>query len=53
MPDWYPLICAARALNVSPIELANSGIEWFQVGLVLAEAHGIFEEQQRRPKKGK
>jgi hypothetical protein len=37
MPDWYPLIRAARYLGVPPWEMAKQPYQWLEVAII-AEA---------------
>lgn len=52
MPDWYPLLRAAKYLGVAPWDLANQPILWQQVALVAeaaeAEAKQALEEQAQQ-----
>lgn len=48
MPDWYPLIVAARYLGVPPWELARVPRFWEEVALIARAAEADAEEQQAK-----
>jgi hypothetical protein len=41
MPEWYPLLRAARYLGVPPWELAKRPMGWTQMALTAEKAEGI------------
>lgn len=46
MPDWYPLLRAARYLRVAPWELLERPLAW-QTWAILAESAEAEAEQAR------
>lgn len=38
MPDWYPLLRAARYLNVAPWNLAERNVAWMHIALMAESA---------------
>ena len=55
MPDWYPLMKAAKLMGVAPWELEEQHPAWKSWALSLAEAENVAERElnkqaQRRSK---
>jgi len=48
MPDWYPLIRAARYLGVAPWELATQPIAWQDWALMAENAEAPAPKQDSR-----
>jgi len=44
MPDWYPLLKAAKYLGVAPWELAEQSIWWRDIALKAMSAEARFQE---------
>lgn len=48
MPDWYPLVRAARLLGVAPWELARQPTCWLRWALDAEVAESAAEEMRRQ-----
>jgi hypothetical protein len=44
MPDWYPLVRAAKYLGVPPWELADQPMAWQMIALICEQAEAEAEE---------
>ena len=51
MPDWYPLVRAAKYLGVAPWELAERPSWWQEVALVAEAAEAEAQEVVSNPDK--
>ncbi len=52
VPDWYPVIKAARYLGVPPWELVDRPAYWLHVALA-AQGAEVSAEQRKSPKSSK
>lgn len=43
IPDWYPLLMAARYLRVPPWELARRSVWWRDIALLAQEVEAISD----------
>lgn len=50
IPDWYPLILAAKYLGVPPWELARQPLFWTEVALAAQDAESRYRRHREQPR---
>lgn len=50
LPDWYPLLRAAKYLGVAPWELAEQSASWMRWAIIAESAEAETEEERQRRK---